>query len=146
MPRRKLTPYEKQLRQEKRDAAEVAKTLLPVLEKDKDWALVTGKEPNMGETRFLRARTRLTKKAVQLLQPNMKISCTAGHGTAWNWVYVRLIVSEEPSRELSRKLRTLTENVLTALNIGYGTYFTDYGPDLGGGICQNLSVQVEWDG
>jgi hypothetical protein len=142
MAERKLTPFEKKLRQEKREAAKIAKTLLPELEKDRDWVLVTDKGPCGDYGLFRKARTRLTKKAIKLLIPDaVKISVRAGKGTAWSWVDVEVTLSEELTRGSNYEIRRRIEDVLVALNIQYGQYLPDSLPGRDE-YCPCLSVGV----
>lgn len=126
------TPYKRQLKKELAEAARVAQELLPKLEGDPDWPLVTGQEElDTADKRALkrRALTRLTKKAVRLLHPFYKVSVRAGKGTAYRWVYVTLMTPEQLGVEAEYCLRKRTKDVLNALPLKYATYYySDYGP------------------
>jgi len=127
-------PYLELRRRQKAAAAKRAERILPVLERDKDWKLVTGKEDHREE--MYRAITRVTKRAVNLLQPDRKVSVRRGRGTAYGWVHVDVAAPEldwtklrgkareKASRECDATRREIND-VLVELGIRYSTYYTD---------------------
>lgn len=137
--RRKKNAYLELRDTQQKAATGRAKAVLPLLQKDKDWGLVTGSEDDY--ERFYRAVTRLTKKAVRLMHPDHKVSVTRGRGTGYGWVHVDITAPEldwtkhkgkarEHVSAQESTFRRETEDVLLALGIKYSTYYTDFGPGL----------------
>ncbi|HKC05062.1 MAG TPA: hypothetical protein VKC54_04305 [Patescibacteria group bacterium] len=120
--------HENKLTLEQKQAKEDVDKIRPILEKDPDWPLVSGiQKPNTQEeyNKENRAQTRLTKKAVQLLYPDYKVSSTHGTGTAHYWVYVDITIPERLEYSEERKIVGRTDAMLEQVGIKYGGYFSD---------------------
>lgn len=158
MSKNKKSSYQKLREKQIKEAEKAAEELLPTLQKDKDWDLVTNDfDPSNGKNYgdLLRAVSRLTKKAVQLMHPDYAVSIRRGRGTGYGWISVKFTIPELKIRDLNSKegrkktqegkrLCRKVKDVLVALNIRYSKYRTDYGsgPDTYE-ACLSVSVN-EW--
>jgi len=124
--------YAAQRRREKRDAAKTAKTLLPSLETNRDWALATSPptfDDEWDHGRFLRAIVHMTKKAVTLMYPDHPCTVQRGRGTGYSWVLVHVHISREAMQHhferTGQQANLQLKDVLEALGIQYSDHSSD---------------------
>jgi hypothetical protein len=125
-----------------------AERIRPILEKDPDWPLVSGKQELItmeDYAREKRALTRLTKKATQLLFPEYKALACYGSGTAHYWVHINIVTPENVDRVTERNISERAKKMLLATGLKYGSYYTDYGPNNVYAPCLSINLNdVNW--
>ena len=147
----KRSNFKTESRQQQSDAARVATEVRPIVSKDSDWSLVTGKKKQMTRGDWIREKraiTRITKKAVRAMYPGYAVSVRSGRGTAHHWVYIDVTMPElndEKVRNTSREWEykdvcRRIEDTLLALGIKYGIYESDCGPNSSPSPCLLVSV------
>lgn len=115
------------LKQEKEQTKEDVEKIRPILEKDPDWNLVSGKKDwdNSEEhDRQKRSVVRLTKKAVNLLFPEYKVKVSRDRGSASAWVNVNFVIPEVESLE-HQAITGRTQRLLKSVGIQYASYYSD---------------------
>jgi hypothetical protein len=129
-------------KQTKEDVAKVC----PTLEQDPDWPLVSGVRKNLSaweDRQFGHARTRLTKKAVNLLLPEFKSLACSGSGTSRRWVHVNILIPEGARKPDNIEQRV--KRMLMASGIEYSSYYTDHGPNNHYSPCLSVRVNdISW--
>jgi hypothetical protein len=124
--------YTDALEQRKRQGQEDADKIRPILEKDPDWLLVSGKQKpvtNEEHRREKRALTRLTKKAANLLFPQFKALSCYGSGTAHYWVHVNIVVPEKNIGLPEQKnIEQRVTETLISTRLKYSMYLPDSFP------------------
>lgn len=127
--KQKESTYAEFLRQAEKLGREDANKIRPILEKDPDWLLASGKQKLATEEerkREKRALVRLTKKAVNLLFPQYKTLCHRGTGTAHQWVCVNILVKKQSAEDLFyEEIKRRANMMLEVLGLCYGKYFSD---------------------
>lgn len=120
--------YPDTLTRARRLAKEDAAKIIPVLEKDPDWLLVSGQKEPVTDEDFRRKRrglTRMTKKAINLLFPQFKASVCYDRGTASHWVDVNIILPKEFNDLQRQNVGTRTSMMLKSTGLKYSMYFPD---------------------
>lgn len=131
----------------KKQAKDDAAKICPILQKDPDWPLASGKIPvdGLNYRKSMRALTRLTKKASQLLFPEYKVLSCHGSGTTYYWVYVNIVIPEKTELTEDENIAVRVKKMLTATGLNYGSYYTDYGPNNSYKPCLSVNVNdLSW--
>lgn len=131
----------------RKQTREDVKKVRPILEKDPDWPLVSGLRKAVTQEDDKRQRmalTRLTKKAVNLLFPEYKALARYDRGTASHWVNVNIVTQEKILDATQGKIKERAENMLEAVGLRYGSYYSDYGTVAGDDwhSCLHVGVNV----
>jgi hypothetical protein len=123
--------YPDTLAQARRLGRKDAKKIIPILKRDPDWRLVTGKKKPVTDEdykRKSRGLTRLTKKAVNLLFPQFKTSVRYDRGTARHWVDVEIAIPEEIKDPQRQNVGRRVKMMLKSTGLKYSEYFPDSFP------------------
>jgi hypothetical protein len=123
-----------------------AERIRPILEKDPDWPLASGKQES--DTfkyeewkRKKSALSRLTKKAVNLLYPDYVVSVKFDRGTASNWLDVNFKFPKTPEYLEIQKITQRTREMLICTGLQYPAYFPDSMPGKDDWTpCLNVSI------